>query len=128
MESLVGVLKHFSGSFWLSWAAFSSNFGCLGKLFGLMLALLGYLGAPFWLKLAQVGRSWSKIPKKTSIFGFKYGKLDPSWDRKTRKIEVKTEVFFGCVFDVDVNQFFIDFGLRNSRFWGSIFQGFLDLK
>ena len=121
MESLVGVLKHFSGSFWLSWGAFSSHFGCLGKLFGVMLALLGYLGAPFLLKLAQVGRSWSKIPKKTSIFGFNLRRGTPSWDRKTGKIEVENDVFFTCVFDVDFYRFFIDFGLRNARFFVLIF-------
>ena len=121
MERLVGVLKRFSGRFWLSWGALWSNFGCLGKLFGLMLALLGYLGAPFWLKLAQVGRSWSKIPKKTSIFGFKLRRGTPSWDRKTRKIEVENDVFFTCVFDVDFYRFFTDVGLRNARFFGPIF-------
>ena len=43
------------GSFCLLWGAFWPHYGRLGTLFGLNLALLGRLGAPFSPKLAQVG-------------------------------------------------------------------------
>ena len=49
----VKVLWHIFASFWLSWDAFWSHFGCLGTLLGLILGLSGRPGAAFWPKLAQ---------------------------------------------------------------------------
>ena len=125
---------------------FGHHFGYLGKLFDPILALLGSVLASFWFSwetfwphfgslglswaafLAQDGTRWPKMAKKTSIFGFALRTWKTFWDRKSKKIHVKNNVFFRCVFDVDFYRFLIDFGLRNSRFSGSIFQGFLDLK
>ena len=117
----LGIL---GGSFWLSWGAFWPHFGSLGTLVGPILALLGRLGTSWDAFFAQVGPSWPKIAKKTPIFGFAFRIWDPSWDPKTKKIDVGKNVFLRCAFDIDFYRFFFDVGLRKSMFFGSIF----DLK
>ena len=51
----LGLLGRLLASFWLCWGVFGHHFGSLGELLGLILALLGPLGQPFWPELAQVG-------------------------------------------------------------------------
>ena len=90
------------------------HLGCLGILLDLILGLLGPLGAPFWPKVAQDSEN-------SRFFEFSFQIWDPSWVPKSRKIDVKNDVFFRCVFDIEFCQFFNDFG---PQFWtclGSIF-------
>ena len=104
---ILGLLGSFLASFWLSWAV-------LGRLFG-----------PSWPKLAQVGPRWLEKVDFLSLScggGHRVGSDKPEKSRSKPK-------FFSDAFLMSIfNQSFIDFGLRNSRFWGKIFQGFLDLK
>ena len=104
------VLGRLLASFWRSWSAFGPHFGSLG---------------PSWhALLAQVGPSWPKIAKKRRFFEFKLRLGDPSWEPKSRKNDVKNDVFFRCVFVIVFYRFFIDFGFQISTFFGSI----LDVK
>ena len=114
----LGIL---GGSFWLSWGAFWPHFGSLGTLVGPILALLGRLGTSWDAFFAQVGPSWPKIPKKTSIFGFDFRKLAQVGSQKSRKIHAANDIFLRCIFNIDFHGFLIDFGLENWTFWGSIF-------
>ena len=98
------LLVRFLALFWLSWV------------------VLGRLRATFSPKLAQVGPSWPKIPKKTSIFGFNFRKLAQVGTQKSKKIYVKNDVFFGCVFDIDFFRFLMDFGLRKPLSFSSNFE------
>ena len=110
------------GSFQLSWGALWPHVASLGTPFGFIFALLGRLGASFWPKLGQVVPRWPKMVKKNSIFAITFRKLDQVGARKSRKIDVKSDVFFKCVSDIDFYQFLIDFGLRKSTFFWSVFQ------
>ena len=88
---------------------------------GLMLGLLGPLGASFWPKLALVGPGWPKITQKSGFFEFKYRKLAQVGSQKWRKIDAASDMILRCIFDIDFQRFLIDFGLENSTFLGSIF-------
>ena len=118
LEGLLNVLGHFGG-----------HFSSLGAPYGLMLPLLGHLLASFLRSWGVLGRlfgpSWAKLSQdgeKNSIFAIAFRKLDQVGARKSRKIDVKSDVFFKCVSDIDFYQFLIDFGLRKSTFFWSVFQ------
>ena len=97
----VKVLWRIFASFWMSWDAVWLHFGCLGTLLGLILGLSGPLEAPSWAKMAQDS-------EKCRFFVFNARIWDPSWDPKSRKIDIKNHVFFRCVFDIDCYGIFID--------------------
>ena len=107
---------------------FGGHLGSLGAPFGSILAFLEDFLASCWRRLGSLGASWGafwaqvgpsrpKIPKKTSIFEFELRKLAQVGTPKSRKIDVKSDVFLRCVF-----RFWIGFGLQISRFFGSIFE------
>ena len=124
MRAPGGLCEHLGilgGSLWLSWGAFWPHFGSLGTLVGPILALLGRLGTSWDAFFAQVGPSWPKIPKKTSIFGFAFRKLAQVGSQKSRKIDAANDIFLRCIFNIDFHGFLIDFGLENWTFLGSIF-------
>ena len=93
-----GHLGAIGESFSLSWSAFWPHVDSLGTLF-----------FPFWLSWDVLGRlfrtSWPKIAKKSSIFAFKFRKLDQVGKQSSRKIDAENRVFLRCIFDID----FIDF-------------------
>ena len=94
--------------FWLSWDTFGPHFGSLGASWDAL--------------LAQVGPRWPKMAKKTSIFLIIFRKLAQVGRPKSRKIDVKNDVFFRCFFNIDFHRFLMDFGLPKSMFLGSIFE------
>ena len=105
---MLPLLRRFWDSFWLSWGALGTHFGSLG--------------APWDAILPQVGPSWPNIAKKTVIFEFDARKLAQVGRPKSRKIDVKNDVFFECVFNIVFYGFLMDLGLRKLRFFGSIFE------
>ena len=120
----VKVLSCFFGSFSLSGDTFGPHFGRLGVLVGLILGLLG-LSWSLWESL--FGLSWPKLAQdseKTRFFEFDFRKLAQVGSQKSRKIDVKNDVFFTCVFNIDLYRFFIDLGLQISMF----FERFLNIK
>merc|ERR1712078_669175 len=96
----VKVLWRLLNSFCLSWDTFGLHFRPLESSWDAI--------------LAQLGPSWPKMPKKTSIFGFDFRSWHQVGSPKSRKIDVKNDVFFRCISDIDFYGFFIDFGLRKS--------------
>ena len=73
------VMRRFRGDFLAHLGLlgrFLRYFGSVGALWGLILGLLGPLGAPFWPKLAQDG-------EKSRFFGFDNRIWVPSWDQKS---------------------------------------------
>ena len=113
---------------WRFCGAFLRHFGCLGAPFGVILAVLERFWASFWVSWALLARpfgpSWANLVKKGRFFDFNLRLGDPSWEPKSRKNDVKNDVFFRCVFVIVFYRFFIDFGFQISTFFGSI----LDVK
>ena len=104
----VKVLWCFFGSFCLSWDTFGPHFGRLRALVGLV---LGRLGLSWGLWESLFGLSWPKLAQdseKTRFFEFNVRKLAQVGSQKSRKIDVKNDVFFRCVFDIDFYRFLID--------------------
>ena len=84
LGALGGVILPLLGrlvtSFFRSWDGFWPHFGALGASWGTL--------------LAQVGPSWPKMAKKTRFFELHFRIWDPSWDPKSKKIDVENENLF----------------------------------
>ena len=120
MRAPGGLCEHLGilgGSLWLSWGAFWPHFSALGTLVGPILALLGRLGTSWDAFFAQVGPSWPKIKKKSSIFAVAPRKLDQVGTQNLKKIDAENDVFLRCIFDMDSHRFLIDLGLPKSTFF-----------
>ena len=84
---MLALLGRLLASLWLSWGAFGPHFASLET--------------PWDAILAQLGPCWPNMAKKTRFFEFELRKLAQVGKPKSRKIDVKNDVFLRCVFDID---------------------------
>ena len=116
---LLSVLGHYGESLCLSWGALWPHFFVFGTPCGLILALLGPLGKPFWPKFAQVGPRWVKkhdFLNLTSRFGTQVA------IQNGEKSMSKTMFFL----DAFLTSNFIDFSTILDLNFGCILDRFLD--
>ena len=118
---ILPFLARLLASLWLFWGACRPHFGALVASFALVLAVLGRLGAPFGPKLAQDN-------EKSRFFEFKVLIWDSSWEPKIQKNDVRNDVFFTCIFNIDLYRCFINFSLILDLTFQRFFDRFLDLK